>query len=242
MNWGTCTICIWAFGVFFTTKTSKCAPISTCLGLSVSPNIPLSTSWKQRRQWRIGLALSLAPGCLNNRWLDSMALPSADSCSNSKFRTYNSRKSTLDNMCEHWRISNGPPWCSFQMVPGSTARSPSSNQTVRPLINLPARRRRRAKKRRRGKKHNWLRWVKSGAAKKVPPGFHPLAKLSRIEGQESERSVGVPWLGCRNVVGVQVSTCVRANAGHEIRHLQTAGEYVVQNLVDLSQIHNLLPI
>ncbi len=27
-----------------------------------------------------------------------MALPSAHSCSNSKFRTYNSRKSTLDNM------------------------------------------------------------------------------------------------------------------------------------------------
>ncbi len=41
--------------------------------------------------------------------LRNMALPSADSCSNSKFRTYNSRKSTLDNMREHWRISNGPP-------------------------------------------------------------------------------------------------------------------------------------
>ncbi len=27
----------------------------------------------------------LAPGCINNRWLASMALPSEDSCSNSKF-------------------------------------------------------------------------------------------------------------------------------------------------------------
>ncbi len=75
-------------------------------GISVSPNKPLSNSWRQRRQWRIGSALSLAPGCLNDRWSDSMALPSADSCSNSKFRTYNSRKPTLDNMRERWRISN----------------------------------------------------------------------------------------------------------------------------------------
>ncbi len=29
-----------------------------------------------------------------------------------------------------------------------------------------------------------------------------------------------------------MSTGARANAGHEIRHLQTAGEYVVRNLVD----------
>ncbi len=43
--------------------------------------------------------------CLNNRWLDLMALSSADSCSKSKFRTYNSRKSTLNNMRGHWRIS-----------------------------------------------------------------------------------------------------------------------------------------
>ncbi len=41
--------------------------------------------------------------------LKDKALPSAFSCSNSKFRTYNSRKPTLDNMREHWRISNGPP-------------------------------------------------------------------------------------------------------------------------------------
>ncbi len=41
--------------------------------------------------------------------LKDIALPSAYSCSNSKFRTYNSRKSTLDNMREHWRISNGLP-------------------------------------------------------------------------------------------------------------------------------------
>ncbi len=69
--------------------------------------------------------------------------------------------------------------------------------------------------------------------KKNPPGFHSLVKLSRIEAQESERSVGIPWLGCRNVVDAQVSTCVRANASHEIRYLQTAGEFVVQSLVDL---------
>ncbi len=49
-----------------------------------------------------------APGCLNNWWLDSMALPAADTCSNSKFRTYSWKKLTLDNMREHWRISNGP--------------------------------------------------------------------------------------------------------------------------------------
>ncbi len=34
-----------------------------------------------------------------------MTLSSADSCSNSEFRTYNSKKSTLGNMREHWRIS-----------------------------------------------------------------------------------------------------------------------------------------
>ncbi len=49
------------------------------------------------------------------------------------------------------------------------------------------RRREGGKKRSKRKKHNWL-----GAAKNVPPGFHLLVKLSRIEGQESERSVGIP--------------------------------------------------
>ncbi len=66
----------------------------------------------------------------------------------------------------------------------------------------------------------------------MPPGFHLLVKRFRIEGQESERSVWIPWLGCRNVAGVRVSACVRANAGHGIMHLQTASEYIVQNLVD----------
>ncbi len=59
MNWGTCTICIWAFGAFFTMNTlitslkehKKCVTISTCLELSVSPNITLSNWWRQRRQW-----------------------------------------------------------------------------------------------------------------------------------------------------------------------------------------------
>ncbi len=53
-------------------------------------------------------------------------------------------------------------------------------------------RRRRGRKRRRRKKDNWLCCVELGAAKKVPPGCHPLVKLSRIEGQESKRSVGIP--------------------------------------------------
>ncbi len=68
-----------------------------------------------------------------------MALPSADSFSNSKFRTFNSRKSTWHNMREYWCISNGLPWYSFQMMPSSAARSPSSNQTVRPFTRQPAR-------------------------------------------------------------------------------------------------------
>ncbi len=173
--------------VFFALETSitslkehyKCALIYTCLALSVGPNMPLSNLWRQRSQWSIGSALSLAPGCLSNRWLNSMALPTAKSCSNFTCR------------------------------------------------------RKRGRKRWRRKKHNWLRWVELGVAKKVPPRFHSPVKMSRIEGQESERGFGIPWLGCRNVVGVRVSTCVRANAGHEIRHRRTAGEYVVQNLVDL---------
>ncbi len=54
------------------------------------------------------------------------------------------------------------------------------------------RRRRRRWRRRRKKKQNWLRWVELGTAKKGSPGFHPLVKLSRIEVQESKRSVGIP--------------------------------------------------
>ncbi len=157
-----------------------------------------------------------------------MALLSADSCSHSKFRTHNSRKSTLDNMRKHWRISNGlhdvlSKWCHAlqQEVPQAT------KQYVHLQINqfeLQVNRRRR-----RRKKHIWLRWVELGSAKKVPPGFHPLVKLSHIQVQWSERSVGIPRLNCRNVEGARV----RANDRHEISHLQTAGEYLVQNLVDL---------
>ncbi len=45
----------------------KCAIITMCLGLSVSPNILFWTSWRQRRYWRIGSALSLGAGYLDNR-------------------------------------------------------------------------------------------------------------------------------------------------------------------------------
>ncbi len=48
--------------------------------------------------------------------LDSMALPSVDFCSNSKCRTYDSRKSALDNMREKWHISNSAHLCSFLRV------------------------------------------------------------------------------------------------------------------------------
>ncbi len=103
------------------------------------------------RSWTIGSALSLAPGCLNNKWLDSMALPPVGSCSNSKCRTYNSRKSTLDNMCEHWCMSNGPSCCSFQMVPSRKSLKQPNRTSINKLSipNFKSRRRRR-------KKHNWL--------------------------------------------------------------------------------------
>ncbi len=77
---------------YFPEGALKFGIISACLELSMSPNIPLSTSWGQRKQWRIGSALGLAVGCLDNRWLDSMVLPSSESCSNSKCRTCNSMK------------------------------------------------------------------------------------------------------------------------------------------------------
>ncbi len=76
------------------------------------------------------------------------------------------------------------------------------------------------RKRRKITKHNCLRCVELGTAKKLPPGLDSLVKLSRIQGQESVSSVGIPWLGYKNVVGVQLSTCVRANALQKIRYLQ----------------------
>ncbi len=73
-NWGTGAIGIWAFSVFMTTKTPitslkkrwKCGIISTCLGLSVNPNIPLSTSWRQRRHRLIHI--ENAPLLKVSRW------------------------------------------------------------------------------------------------------------------------------------------------------------------------------
>ncbi len=55
------------------------------------------------------------------------------------------------------------------------------------------------------KKLDCLRGVEnrlSGATKEVSPGYRlpgrllPFVKLSRIEVQSSERSVGISWLGC----------------------------------------------
>ncbi len=146
MTWGTGAICIWAFGVFVTMKTPitslkkrwKFGIIVTCLGLSMNPNIPLSTSWRQRRQCRIGSALNFAPGCLGNRWLDSIALLSAGSCSNTKCRTCNSKRSTLVNMHEHWRISNQFPWCSFRMTPSSAAGKQPSCKLIHELTRSNA--------------------------------------------------------------------------------------------------------
>ncbi len=39
-----------------------------------------------------------------------------------------------------------------------------------------------------------------------------------------------------------MSTCVRANARHELRYLQTASECIFHNLVDLCLIHDHLAI
>ncbi len=53
---------------------------------------------------------------------------------------------------------------------------------------------------------------------------HTHVKLSRIEGQGSERSFGIPRLEYGNEEGALVRTCARANARHELRYLQTASE------------------
>ncbi len=95
----------------------------------------------------------------------------------------------------------------------------------------------------------WLCWIHHNLSPnnngerqhslKRSPGFHPLFKLSLIEVQGSGR---IPWYEWRNVGGALVSTCVRASSRHEIRHLQTAGKYVVRIIVNLMLIHNVLAI
>ncbi len=89
-------------------------------------------------QLRIVSTLNLAPGCLDNRWLNSMGLPLSESCSNFKCRACNSKKSTLDNMREHWRISINlhdvfSEW--FQVVQQEAPPPQGSNETVRPFTN-----------------------------------------------------------------------------------------------------------